>query len=125
MKITTHISITALIAIMTATSAYAGEGNRLSVEQAKGALTYGTFDCTMAGGVAFRLYFPDEIDGDEIDYRFRMVGETDRRPMTYQIKGEKIVSARDGEEREIFDLGGGDLRIARPSEDGATCRRDQ
>ena len=116
-------TIFAIAAFTLAGAAEAGEGQKLSVSEARAALAGGTFDCTMSGGVVFRLFFPDEIGVDQIDYRFRLAGETDRRPMTYRIEGEILVSARDGEERVVYDLGGGDVRIARPGEDGAVCRR--
>ena len=117
-------TILAIVASAFAIGAEAGEGQKFSVPEAKAALQGVNFDCSMAGGVAFRLYFPDDIGAQKIDYRFKLAGETDRRPMTYRIEGEKFVSERDGMEREIFDLGGGDVRIARPGEDGATCRKD-
>lgn len=117
-------TILAIATFVLASATEAEEGQKLSLPEAQAALQGETFDCSMAGGVVFRLFFPDVISGDQIDYRFRLAGETDRRPMTYRIEGDTLVSARDDQERQVFALGSGDVRIARPGEVGAVCRRD-
>lgn len=111
----------ALAAVATLyTSSIAEE--RLSIPQVRAALSDATFDCTMAGGVTFRLFFPEDTSGEEVVYRFRLAGETQRREMTYLFGDRAITSIRDGDERIFYGLGGGDLRIGKPGEDGAVCR---
>lgn len=113
----------AALATVTAFGSNAVAEERLTIPQVRAALADAVFDCTMAGGASFRLFFPKDTSGQEVEYRFRLPSETQRRSMSYLFGDDVITSARDGEERVFFDLGEGDLRITTPGEEGAVCRR--